>query len=86
MMDRPDDEDELEQTVSRLRSLAGSVHELNYDKVIGADNLTKVASQLEYRADKYEEQDDDDENDDDGGTDEPIKSKTFDVAAFFADL
>ena len=86
MMDRPDDQDELEQTVSRLRSLAGSFEELNYNEVIDGDNLTRLASRLESRASRYEEQDDDDDNDDNVDINEPIKSNAFDVAAFFADL
>jgi hypothetical protein len=85
MLDRPDDEDELEQTVSRLRSLAGSFEELSYDEVIGSANVTKLASRLESRASRYEEQDDDD-NDEAVGIDEPIKTDAFDVAALFADL
>ena len=86
MIERPDDEDEVEQTVSRLRSLAGSFEELNYDEVIGADDLTRLASRLESRASRYEEQDDDDDNDKPDEINEPIKSNAFDVAAFFADL
>jgi hypothetical protein len=86
MMDRPDDEDELEQTVSRLRSLAGSFEELSYDEVIGSASVTKLASRLESRASRYEEQDDDDDNDEAVRIDEPIKSDAFDVAALFVDL
>jgi hypothetical protein len=86
MMERPDDEVELDQTVSRLRSLAESFQELNYNEVIGADNLNRIASRLETRATRYEEEDDDNDNGDDDEINEPFKSNAFDVAALFADL
>lgn len=86
-MDTPDDKDEISQGAERLRSLAGSLSELSYDEVIGDEDITKMISRLENRAETYEEQaEKDDDDTDDSSDDKLITSEVFDINAFFADL
>jgi hypothetical protein len=82
----PEDE-ELSQEADRMRSIAKSVSDFEYDDVVGGDGVTLIAARLETRAEDYEEQLEERGTEEYDPYDEPVEAgSVFSIETFFADL
>lgn len=88
-MESPCGKKEFSEVAERMRSLAGSLSELEYDEVIANESITDTISRLERRAETYEEEikdDDDADDEEDKTTEDKLTGEPFDIQALFADL